>query len=546
MEHQDFAHADSESVRIGRVTSVSGSTVKGLMSSGDDAGSGSLATLIHAVRIGDLVKIRTPQSNAYGSVTALYINNPTSALNEAHATLELELICEIVDAVDGGNDTSFQRGVSIYPSLGAEILTTTREEIGQVYARPMASNVRIGSLHQDRSLPAYLITDELLGKHFAVLGTTGSGKSCSVALILHAILSEHRNGRIVLLDPHNEYASAFEGMSEVIDPTNLNLPYWLLNFEELVEVVVGKEGSQRETEIALLKQAVLDAKRKHNAERGDTAYITADTPIPYPFGDLIRLIDEGMGKLDKPENSIPYLRVKGRLENLRADKRFNFMFAGFKVQDTMADVISHLLRIPVAGKPVTIVDLSGVPSEIVDAVVSVMCRMIFDFALWSSRPRAFPVLLVCEEAHRYVPADSASGFGPTKNAIARIAKEGRKYGVSLALVSQRPSELAPGILSQCNTIFALRMSNERDHQFVHDALPEGALGLLNVLSSLKVQECIAVGEGVRVPMRIRFDDLDAAKQPRSSSAEFSSAWQDDVEDDDFIEDTVDRWRRQIR
>jgi DNA helicase HerA-like ATPase len=148
------------------------------------------------------------------------------------------------------------------------------------------------------------------------------------------------------------------------------------------------------------------------------------------------------------------------------------MFVRDAVDDTLADIVCRLIRFPVDDKPITIIDLSGVPSEIVDVVVSIISRMIFDFALWSAEPQAAPVLLVCEEAHRYVPRDEKLGFSPTRRAITRIAMEGRKYGVSLCLVSNRPSGLSPTMLAQCNTIFALRMSNQQDHDFIRSALPE--------------------------------------------------------------------------
>ena len=189
-------------------------------------------------------------------------------------------------------------------------------------------------------------------------------------------------------------------------------------------------------------------------------------------------------------------------------------------------------------------DLSGVPSEILNVVVSVLSRMIFDFAVWSDR--SVPMLLVCEEAHRYVPQDTRLGFEPTKKALARIAKEGRKYGVSLCLVSQRPSELASGILSQCNTIFALRLSNQKDQDFVRSALSESAMGLMDFLPSLRNAEAIAVGEGVPMPLRLCFNRLAEEHRPLSGTASFSTAWQNDDEDRSFLDQVVDRWRRQRR
>ena len=231
-----------------------------------------------------------------------------------------------------------------------------------------------------------------------------------------------------------------------------------------------------------------------------------------------------MGKLDKPDTAVPYFRLLARLDALNADKRFGFMFSGVLVRDTMPHVLSRILRIPVSGRPLTIVDLSGVPSEIVDVVVSVIARMVFDFAVWAERSRRPPMLLVCEEAHRYIPVDDRRTFQATKSALSRIAKEGRKYGVSLCLISQRPSELEPSVVSQCGTLFALRMNNTKDQAFVEAAMPENGLGLMSALPALRRQEAVVVGEGVTVPMRLRFDTLKSDELPRSGDAPFAESW----------------------
>ncbi len=534
---------------IGFIISVSGSKVTGILVSPDaPAGENGEVAGADGVQIGALVKVRTPRSITFGVVSALEIREPSSPPKLTDPRIaEIDLFGEAVDLGDNGTDFLFQRGVSIYPSLGQSIYVTTSVDLARIYACPKSSNVRIGTLHQDSSLPAYALTDDLLGKHMSILGTTGSGKSCSVALILRSVLAAHPNGHVVLLDPHSEYASAFEDMAEIASPETLQLPYWLLNSEEVVEVWCTSEGPARDTEAAILKEAILAAKRAYfTGESEDTDFLTVDTPVPYRLGTLLQIIDEAMGQLDKPENSAPYLRVKGRIEALRADRRFGFMFSGLSVRDNMGEVLSRILRMPVGGKPITVVDLSGVPSEIIDVVVSMMCRLIFDFALWSDRAESIPVLVVCEEAHRYIPRDPDLGFKPTRKAISRIAKEGRKYGVSLCLVSQRPSELSETILSQCNTLFALRMSNVKDQEFVQRALPDSAAGLLNSLPALRTQEAVVVGEGVTLPMRIRFDDLTEDQLPRSATARFSTAWAEDRDSGALVATTVERWRRQIR
>jgi DNA helicase HerA-like ATPase len=526
-------------VKLGCLVSVNGAKVTAMM----DAGSG---TPTDAIQFGGLVKILTPVSSVFGMVTGLWVSEAGSDRETSRRMMSVDLLGEVPKAGVGGQAPAFRRGVSCYPHLDAQVHAVTAADLAVVYARPDAANARVGVVGQDHDLSAYVITDRLLGKHFAVLGTTGTGKSCAVTLILRSILDRHANGHIIVLDPHNEYGAAFGDLAEIINPSNLHLPYWLMNFDELAATFVSAEGSDRQAEMTILKQAVLDCRRNFVGDEEDAAHLTVDTPVPFRLGEVERMISSGMGRLNKAESSLPYQRLLSRIEAMRSDRRFEFMFAGLVVRDTMGDVLSRLLRVPVGGRPVTVIDLSGVPSEIVDVLVSLVCRMIFDFALWSVRAKAVPVLLVCEEAHRYVPQDPTLGFALSRAALSRIAKEGRKYGVSLCLVSQRPGELSTTILSQCNTLFALRLSNDQDQEFVRRTLPDGASGLLSALPALHNREAIAVGEGVSVPMRLCFDDLASTLRPRSGSACFSAAWEGDAVDRSFVEDTIERWRRQER
>lgn len=494
-----------------------------------------------SARMGALVKMVTPVSTVFGEVD---IVERRSRREGDMGVFDVDLLGE---AMTSGDETQFHRGVSVYPLLGTAVTAATTEDIGQVYARPSAATVRFGAIYQDESVPAYLMTDPMLGKHMAVLGTTGSGKSCTVALVLRAVLTQQPKGHVVLIDAHNEYSRAFPDMAEVIDIKTLQLPFWLFDFEEAIGVFIrGGSASEQESQKAILKDAVINAKRKFSGDKMDPQAITVDTPVPYRLADLIKNIDDMMTRLDKPDNSVPYMRLKGRLESLNEDRRFAFMFPRRLMADNLDKIIGRILRIPVEDKPLSIIDISGVPSEVVDVVVSVLCRMIFDFALWCDRGRAQPVLVVCEEAHRYIPANASLGFESTRRAITRIAKEGRKYGVSLCLVTQRPSELSPSILSQCGTMFALRMNNEQDQTFVARALPENAHRLLGVLPELRTQEALVVGEGVTVPMRVRLATLPPEHQPRSESARFSAAWSEEREGGGFVEETVNKWRNQLR
>lgn len=529
----EVAGATGEARTLGSVVAIEGWKVTGVL---DDS-------MPRNLEYGGLLKIHGTRSTVYGIVDRLWLQPPDRPPETARPVVEIELIGEISKREEGGR-TPFQRGVLDYPVLGDGISTVTANDIALIYARPRTSCIVVGTIHHGSDQPAYIMTDNLLGKHFAILGTTGSGKSCSVALVLRSILESHPNGHIVLLDPHDEYANAFDDRAEVITPENLLLPYWLMNFEEAVATFVSREGSERDTEIRILKDAILGARREYASHHNVAGRVTVDAPIPYYLKDLQQIIDQGMGKLDKPEGAVPYMRLLARVDALLSDNRLSLMFPDAAVHDTMADILARIVRVPVSGKPITIIDLSGVPSEVVDVVVSMLCRMIFDFGVWSAEQQKVPLLLVCEEAHRYVPHDQSTSFEPTRRAIARIAKEGRKYGIGLCLVSQRPSELSETVLSQCNTIFAMRLSNHHDQEFVRRTLPDGMAGLVSALPALHTQEAIVVGDGVSIPTRFRFGDLDAAHRPRSRTAFFSKAWQEEVAEETFVRETMNRWRAQ--
>ncbi len=519
---------------IGFVAAVTGAEMTIVLDRSRDA-----AAAAKTVSIGMLIKVRTVSGSVIGIVSAVRAES-----DGVRHTIIVDLLGEF--ATDANGNTRFARGVSVHPLLGTPVTLASTDDLDRIYCRPDKFHTRIGTIYQDESRPAFLMTDDLLAKHFAIVGTTGSGKSCAVTLLLRAILNSHPSAHVVLLDPHDEYTSALGSQAEVFNVDTLQLPCWLLNYEELVAVLVrGGSPEDQQGQASILKEAVTQARRKFAGDLPENAWITVDTPVPFRIGDLIQIIDAQMGKLTKADTTAPYLRLKSRLESLYADRRFAFMFAAV-ARDNLTSIMSGLLRIPVAKKPMTIIDLSGVPSEIVDVVVSLLFRMTFDFAVWAEKSKMPPILLICEEAHRYVPADPKLGFAATTRAIARISKEGRKYGISLGLVTQRPAELSPTVLTQCGTLFALRLSNELDRQFVANSLPDSSQGMIAALPALRRREALVVGEGVAIPMRIRFDHLAADQQPRSSNAEFSRIWQTDNAHSDMLEEGIRRWRRQVR
>ena len=518
---------------VGHVVAVQGANVTGQLLERSPVGP-------PPVVIGDLVAMAAGSGRAFGVVNGLR----QGRRGEDGPAAEIQLLGEIAR---GQRQPLFRRGVRAFPALDAEIVRVGREETAVVYAPPAAAHVRIGQLRHDPDLPACLATDSLLGKNLAVLGSTGSGKSCAVAVVLQVLLDAHPFAHVLVVDPHNEYAAALGERALRLDPGNLELPYWLLTFEEIAVVLTSGEDGRAYAEGAILRDAIVRAKHLYaGPTAAENSHITADTPVPYRLSDLSAVIEAGMGNLNKPEGAAAYRHLLSRLASVREDRRYGFMFQSLYLRDNLDAILGRLLRLPVAGKPVTLLDISGVPSEVVNVVVSLLCRLIFEFALWSEREHSPPLLLVCEEAHRYVPRDGLPVFEPTRRAIDRIAKEGRKYGVSLCLVSQRPSELSTSSLSQCGTVVALRMSNERDQQFVRNALPDGFDWLIGALPALGTGEAVIVGEGVTVPMQVQFRQLDPAEQPASQTPAFSRSWSSDGEDPAFLRRTIARWRLQQR
>ncbi len=444
-----------------------------------------------------------------------------------------------------GKIYNFRRGVTRYPVPGSDVYAVSSADLKQVYAADGRPNVEIGTVFPTKDIRGALYIDAMLGKHFALLGSTGTGKSTSAALILHKICDVAPEGHIVMIDPHGEYSAAFKHNGALFDVNNLALPYWMMNFAEHCEVFVTSKGDEKQMDCDILARCLLQARSKNRIAES-VGKLTVDAPIPYLLSDLTNIIQNEMGKLDKASSSAPFLRLKGKIEEMKADPRYNFMFSGMLVGDTMADFISKIFRLPSNGKPISIIDVSGVPSDITATVVAVLSRLVFDYAIWSRNEPQRPILLVCEEAHRYIPSDRVAGDSAVRTILERIAKEGRKYGVSLGLITQRPSDLAEGVLSQCGTIISMRLNNDRDQAFVRAAMPEGARGFLDSIPALRNRECIICGEGVSIPIRVALDNLEEDKRPASEDPLFSVLWQENGGEEQMLERIVRRWRSQGR
>src|SRR5258708_834212 len=527
---------------FGRVISVRGSLARvGLLPATQMTLSQVRAT------VGRFISIRCVNSTIVAMITEVSCENlPTSDTYIASASVDL-----LGEILGGPDRPKFQRGVTNYPTIGDAVELITNQELRTVYAPSGSDQINIGTLQQDSSVIAYVDVEEMLSKHFAVLGSTGVGKSTGVSLLLNEILKSRPNLRIFLLDVHNEYGRCFGDRSLVLNPRNLRLPFWLFNFEEIVDVLFGGRPGVPD-ELDILAEVIPVAKGIYTQyqsadrvglKRADpkSAGYTLDTPVPYRLVDLISLIDERMGKLENRSSRIIYHKLISRIETVRNDPRYTFMFDNANVGgDTMAEVVSHLFRLPANGRPMTIMQLAGFPAEVADSLVSVLCRMAFDFGLWSDG--VSPMLFVSEEAHRYASAGRSIRFGPTRKAVSRIAKEGRKYGVYLGLVTQRPAELDATIISQCNTLFAMRLANDRDQALLRSAVSDAAANLLSFVPSLGTREVLAFGEGVALPTRLRFKEVPAHQLPRSEATISTTPSVAARQDMHFVAAALERWR----
>lgn len=463
-----------------------------------------------------------------------------SAEDHSQAHAELEYVGEGIIGPDGSLG-EFRRGITAYPQPGDRLRLATEDELAVMFAPPEVAHIHIGTVFPTAGVRAPILFDQLLGRHFAVVGSSGAGKSTTVALMLDRIVSQAAHGHVVIFDPHGEYAHAFGDRAQVWDVGNLTLPYWAMNLEEHCEVFVGAQGDERTVDCNIMAKVLLSA-RMRNIGLADPSRITADTPVSYQYADLIGALEDEGGKLEKIAEAGRYTHLRLTIGQFFHDRRYGFLFNADHAGASLEQLLGDLLRIPNAGKPISIVDLAGVPTEIVNVVVATLARLILDYAIWAPRDRHAPILLLCEEAHRYLPRVPTEATRSVRRQLERIAREGRKYGVCLGMVSQRPSELSDTALSQCGTIMSLRLNNQADQAHLAAALTEGARSIAGTVGSLRNRECIVSGEGVPIPMRVMIDELEAAKRPASDDPSFADRWSHDAADSALLAETIRRWR----
>lgn len=445
----------------------------------------------------------------------------------------------------------FERGVTTFPLPQQKVYLTPRAELGFIYGEGTGPTILLGEHVGSGGTPCYAEMNDLLGKHTAILGSTGAGKSGTVAALLHSILDRGKDAnhpqwhpQIVVLDPHNEYGAAFPNHVRLCtDEKSLVLPYWLLNMEETVSLFVGKTEEAATSQSNIIKNALITARQEGAQSIGFSPQdISVDSPIPYILGNPEGLDNFGKrnGTLDevgfvgavnkqRPTNQNQkdhegFNKVLRKVASLCRDGRLGFMMQNW---DGNADPLPKIVKQFIGDcDPIRIVDLSGVPNEVAGAASAAIARTLFSVKLWQTREEreSNPVLLVCEEAHRYVPNRGEAQYEAAQDAIRRLAKEGRKYGIGLILVSQRPSEVEATVLSQCNSWIVLRITNDSDRSHVQSILPDSLAGLTKVLSGLRRREAIFVGQAAVLPSRILIRDLvkDGKPLPRSQDIDYDT------------------------
>ena len=427
----------------------------------------------------------------------------------------------------------FERGVAKYPTTGAEVHAIGSADIAIMFDRFQSKGLAVGTLASHPSLSVYLDPTNLFGRHSAILGQTGAGKSWTVATVVQKTIAVMQKAHVIILDLHGEYCwnredgsrhYAFaDAIVRHVDARDLEIPYWLMTYAELCDLLIEHSEREATNQTAFFRDCLLDGRKSENASAMPVlglSRVTVDTPIYFSLDDLLMEVRnknvERVGNRQGPMFG-NFDRFLMRIESKLNDQRYDFLLKP-KKRNTSAS-LSGLLRDFVGlGDPkraVTVIDLSSVPFDVRPTVAAQIGRLAFEFNYWNPKYREFPILLICEEAHAYIPRESESQFAGSRRSMERIAKEGRKYGVGLAIVSQRPHEVSETVLAQCGTFICLRITNPNDQGYVRSLVPESEGDLVSVLAGLGRGEALVLGEAVPLPTRLQFEKAGSdAKQRR--------------------------------
>ncbi len=456
-------------------------------------------------------------------------------------------------------DGRLEPGVSRYPVIGAAVHLIPTPRLSALLSRKTEGALELGRLSVRPTIKATLDPSALFGRHLAILGQTGAGKSWTLSSLMQRVVTTMPRSHIILLDLHGEYGwkqanGTIDGIfppntARYLDARELEIPYWLLTYSELVDLFIDRTDANATVQIAFLREALYSLRKQSNQHAGIDR-LSVDSPVYFPIEELYLKFKKAN------EEKLEFGKVKGpmfgafddflvRFQSLYNDGRYDFFMRPRKHNSsaTLEGLLRDFVGLGNPKRQVTVIDLSPVPVDLRPIVSAQIGRLAYEFNYWNPRRHEFPLLLVCEEAHQYIPRESDTRFVGTRRSMERIAKEGRKYGVTLCIVSQRPTELSETVLSQCGNYLCLRISNADDQEYVRRLLPEGAKNLADMLASLRRGEVLAVGDASMLPARIQVYPPNPA--PASNDAPLSQSWRDGPEDLD-VADIINRWWRQVR
>jgi DNA helicase HerA-like ATPase len=486
---------------------------------------------------------------------------PTTGSSEAVRMAYAKRIIVLVPLGTINSVGEFERGVSLFPTTGADVHAIGSADINLIFSKFQSKGYDVGNLSSNTSIKVCLDPTSLFGRHFAILGQTGAGKSWAVANLVQRAVAIMPKAHIIILDLHGEYCWSDDGGSSCsafsnnivryVDARKLEIPYWLMTYAELCDLLIDHTEREAHNQISFFRDNLRELKEAEKEPLG-LERVTVDTPVYFSLDELLRLIDAENRRMvpgktgDKQgPNYGVFDRFIMRLESKLNDVRYDFLLKP-KVRtssNTLTGLLKDFVGLGEPKRPVTVIDLSSVPFDVRPTVAAQIGRIAFEFNYWNPQYREFPLLLICEEAHAYIPKESQSQFAGSRKSMERIAKEGRKYGVGLAVVSQRPHEVSETVLAQCGTFLCLRITNPSDQAYVRNLVPEAERDLVDILAGLGRGEVMALGEAVPLPTRFRFYKPNPA--PNSEDIDFYTKWKEGP-DDINVDEIVKRWRSQER
>ena len=509
---------------------------------------------------GSFVEVAIPNGNLLCMVSGIKMTENSFTTTHNNTLLEEGIysipsskrILEVIAIGTLGPDQRFERGSDILPTVGVDVFAVSESTIESIYSSYSEGDFSIGKLSVLANQEAKINLDAFLSRHAAILGQTGSGKSWTVASVLQQI-ANFPQSTVLLLDLHGEYQKAFGDYATYICASDIELPYWLMNSEELISICVDRHESAAPNQIAKFKELIQTEKENYPENiQLKIPKITIDTPVYFDLNNIIqefeRLDTEMVPGSNNKQKQGPlfgkFTRMLMRMESRLNDGRYDLIFnpKTYTTSGSMEDLFRKILGEEKAPKKLVILDLSPVPFEVRPSVISLVLRCLFDFSYWYKRKNlsSYPISIFADEAHSYLN-ESINDCEPSRIAAERIAKEGRKYGISLTVISQRPRELSSTILSQCNSFLCLRITNPDDQTYVKNLLPDSIRGVVSVFSTLRRGEAILLGDAVLMPTRIKIHQPDP--KPDSNDVSFVQAWSKEHQEIK-VAPVLDTWRKQ--